>query len=48
GLEVELKVARHETTRIGARLLAGLPVADVNIAEPPIEEIIGEVFGQSV
>ncbi|MEF3274780.1 MAG: ATP-binding cassette domain-containing protein [Chloroflexus sp.] len=48
GLEVELKVARYETTRIGARLLAELPVADVNIAEPPIEEIIGEVFGQPV
>ncbi|WP_298818898.1 ATP-binding cassette domain-containing protein [Chloroflexus sp.] len=48
GLEVELKVARNETTRIGARLLAELPVADVNIAEPPIEEIIGEVFGQPV
>lgn len=48
GLEVELKVARHDTTRTGARLLAELPVADVNIAEPPIEEIIGEVFGQPV
>ncbi|WP_322814628.1 ATP-binding cassette domain-containing protein [Chloroflexus sp.] len=48
GLEVELRVARNETTRIGARLLTALPVADVNIAEPPIEEIISEVFGQSV
>lgn len=48
GLEVELKVARNETTRIGARLLTALPVADVNIAEPPIEEIISEVFGQPV
>jgi ABC-2 type transport system ATP-binding protein len=44
GLEAELSVARAETTRVGARLLAELPVADVNIAEPPIEEIIGEVF----
>ncbi|MGQ9480607.1 MAG: ABC transporter ATP-binding protein [Chloroflexus sp.] len=48
GLEVELKVARNETTRIGARLLTALAVADVNIAEPPIEEIISEVFGQPV
>ncbi|WP_322821521.1 ATP-binding cassette domain-containing protein [Chloroflexus sp.] len=48
GLEVELKVVRNETTRIGARLLTALPVADVNIAEPPIEEIISEVFGQPV
>lgn len=44
GLEAELSVGRAETTRVGARLLAELPVADVTIAEPPIEEIIGEVF----
>lgn len=44
GLEAELRVERADTTRIGARLLADLPVADVNIAEPPIEEIISEVF----
>lgn len=48
GLEVELKVSRYETSRIGAQLLSELPVADVNIAEPPIEEIISEVFGQPV
>jgi len=48
GLEVELKVSRYETLRIGAQLLSELPVADVNIAEPPIEEIISEVFGQPV
>jgi ABC-2 type transport system ATP-binding protein len=44
GLEAELSVGRAETTRVGARLLAELPVADINIAEPPIEAIIGEVF----
>jgi ABC-2 type transport system ATP-binding protein len=44
GLEAELLVERAETTRIGARLLAEQPVADINIAEPPIEEIISEVF----
>jgi ABC-2 type transport system ATP-binding protein len=44
GLEAEIKVDRAATTRVGARLLADLPVADVNIAEPPIEEIIAEVF----
>jgi ABC-2 type transport system ATP-binding protein len=48
GLEVELKVPRYETSRVGAQLLSELPVADVNIAEPPIEEIISEVFGQPV
>jgi ABC-2 type transport system ATP-binding protein len=44
GLEAEIRVPRAETTRIGARLLAELPVADINIAEPPVETIIGEVF----
>jgi len=48
GLEAELRVGRADTTRVGARLLAELPVADVNIAEPPIEEIIGEVFAGPV
>ncbi len=47
GLEAELLVERAETTRIGARLLAEQPVADINIAEPPIEEIISEVFAGS-
>jgi len=44
GLEAELSVERAETTRVGARLLTEQPVADVNIAEPPIEAIISEVF----
>ncbi|NJN19396.1 MAG: ATP-binding cassette domain-containing protein [Oscillochloris sp.] len=48
GLEAVLRVERGETTRTGARMLADLPVADVNIAEPPIEEIIGEVFAGPV
>ncbi len=44
GLEAEIRVPRIDTTRIGARLLAEQPVADINISEPPIEAIIGEVF----
>jgi ABC-2 type transport system ATP-binding protein len=47
GLEAELLVERSETTRIGARLLAEQPVADITIGEPPIEEIISEVFAGS-
>jgi ABC-2 type transport system ATP-binding protein len=46
GLNVELKVPRAETTHIAGRLLAELPVADVTIEDPPIEEIIGQVFSQ--
>ena len=44
GLEALVAVPRAETTHVGARMLAELPVADINIAEPPIEEIISEVF----
>jgi ABC-2 type transport system ATP-binding protein len=44
GLEAELLVERIDTTRIGARLLAELPVRDVTIEEPAIEDIIAEVF----
>ena len=44
GLEALVAVPRTETTHVGARMLAELPVADINIAEPPIEEIISEVF----
>jgi ABC-2 type transport system ATP-binding protein len=44
GLEAKLLVERAETTRIGARLLGELPVRDVTIEEPAIEDIIAEVF----
>src|SRR5262245_17971978 len=44
GLRAELNVARHETSTLAARLLTELPIADVTIEDPPIEEIIGEMF----
>jgi ABC-2 type transport system ATP-binding protein len=44
GLFAELLVPRLETSKISGRLLSELPVADVTIGDPDIEEIIGELF----
>jgi ABC-2 type transport system ATP-binding protein len=44
GLRAELRVPRAETSAVAARLLAELPIADVTIEDPPIEEVIGQVF----
>ena len=37
-------VPRQETRRAAARLLDELPVVDVTLEDPPIEEVIGLVF----
>ena len=44
GLFAELRVPRAETSRVSGRLLSELPVADVTIEDPDIEEIIGQLF----
>ena len=44
GLFAELLVPRSETSRVAGRLLSELPVADVTIEDPDIEEIIGQLF----
>jgi ABC-2 type transport system ATP-binding protein len=43
-LEAELMVPRDRAAAVAARLLSTLPVADINIEDPPVEEIIGEIF----
>ncbi len=45
-LQVELLVSRRDITKVSAKLLNDLPVADISIEEIPIEEIIGQVFNQ--
>jgi ABC-2 type transport system ATP-binding protein len=45
-LQAELLVSRRDITRVSAKLLSDLPVADISIEEIPIEEIIGQVFSQ--
>jgi len=39
-----LEVPRRDVARASARLLAALPVADLSITDPPIEEVIARAF----
>ena len=43
---VKLRVARDETARVTARLLAEQDVADLTVEDPPIEDVIELVFAQ--
>ena len=47
GLRAELLVSRRDLTRLSAQILSALPVADISIAEVPIEEIIGQLFDEA-
>jgi ABC-2 type transport system ATP-binding protein len=44
GLKLTLRVPRRATKEAAARALAHLPVADVTIADPPLETIIRDFF----
>jgi ABC-2 type transport system ATP-binding protein len=44
GQNAELLVPRDHTSTVTARMLAELPIADLTIEEPAIEEVIGRVF----
>jgi ABC-2 type transport system ATP-binding protein len=46
GLTASLRVPRHETKEVAARLLSELPVEDISIEEPLIEEVIRQVFAE--
>ena len=43
-LHASIHVPRNEAPKRASKLLDRFPVADLNIAEPPIEEIIRQVF----
>ncbi|MBI5029328.1 MAG: ATP-binding cassette domain-containing protein [Chloroflexi bacterium] len=43
----ELLVPRDSTSEVAARLLAQMPIADVTIEDPPIEDVISRVFEQA-
>lgn len=47
GQHAELLVPRDATPDVAARMLAQLPIADVTIEEPPIEDVITRVFEQA-
>jgi ABC-2 type transport system ATP-binding protein len=44
GARVSLRVPKGETAAITSRLLTDLPVLDLSIEDPPIEEVIDLVF----
>jgi ABC-2 type transport system ATP-binding protein len=44
GPEISFQVARVDVPRIAGRLLREYNVEDINIQEPPIEDVISEVF----
>jgi ABC-2 type transport system ATP-binding protein len=46
GRQVRLLIPRSELTRQVARLLADLAVEDLEVRDPPIEDLIGQVFRQ--
>jgi ABC-2 type transport system ATP-binding protein len=43
-LHATLQVSRPRVAEVTARLLAEMPVEDVSIEDPPIEEVIRTVF----
>jgi ABC-2 type transport system ATP-binding protein len=43
---VRLLVERDRLTTVVGRLLADLPVLDLEVRDPPIEDIIGRLFQQ--
>ncbi|MEU1837834.1 ABC transporter ATP-binding protein [Micromonospora chersina] len=47
GAMVTLTVPRGETAEVAARLLATLPVEDVAIEDPPVEDVIRAVFADA-
>ena len=46
GRKVTLRVSRDDVASAAARLLAELPVLDLTIEDPPIEDVIRRVFAQ--
>ena len=44
GARVTLRVPKAETARVTGRLLADLPVVDLTVENPSIEDVIDRVF----
>jgi ABC-2 type transport system ATP-binding protein len=44
--KVTMRLPKAETARVTGRLLADLPVVDLTVEDPPIEEVIEQVFQQ--
>ncbi len=44
GREAQLQVAQTQLQRVVGRLLAKLPVVDLTVEDPPLEEVLGALF----
>ncbi|HEX2515019.1 MAG TPA: ATP-binding cassette domain-containing protein [Chloroflexota bacterium] len=44
---VTLRVPKAATAQVTGRLLASVPIADLTVADPPIEEVIEQVFARA-
>lgn len=42
--EVTLRIPKHETAQVTSRLLAELPITDLTVEDPTVEEVIEQVF----
>jgi ABC-2 type transport system ATP-binding protein len=43
-----LRVSRSEAPALTSRILSALPVADLLVEDPPIEEWIGQIYQEGV
>jgi ABC-2 type transport system ATP-binding protein len=46
GVRFTLRVPKANTAQVTARLLADLPIDDLNVEDPPIEDVIEQVFAR--
>ena len=45
--EAVLQVAQSEVNAVVSRALASLPVVDLTVENPPLEEVMSELFSRS-
>ena len=45
--KITLRLKRDQTSEVVARLLSDLPVLDMTVEDPPIEDVIEQVFQQA-
>ena len=48
GREAQLSVRQADLQSVVARLLAQLPVLDLTVEDPPLEEVLGDLFARTV
>ena len=48
GTRFTLRVPKADTAQVTARLLADFPVDDLNVEDPPIEDVIEQVFSGGI